>query len=191
MARVRTFIGVAIGESIRKNAVALQQSLAKSGAAVKWVESENLHVTLLFLGEVNERELAALCRTVSAAVASEPPFTLRVGGVGAFPNARRPKTIWVGITEGADELIRLHARIEPLLLELGCYRSEGRAYSPHLTLGRVKAEADGHLLAAELPRYRDWSGGQTVVDEVVLFASELRREGPVYTVLGRGELHGR
>lgn len=190
MARVRTFIGVAIGESIRKNAVALQQLLAKSGAAVKWVEPENLHITLLFLGEVDERELAAFCRTVSAAVASEPPFTLRVSGVGAFPNARRPKTIWAGITDGAAELIQLHARLEPPLLELGCYRSEGRAYSPHLTLGRVKSEADGHLLTAELLRYRDWSGGQTTANEVLLFTSELRRDGPVYTALGRGQLRG-
>lgn len=190
MARVRTFIGVAIGEGIRKNAVALQQSLAKGGAAVKWVEPENLHVTLLFLGEVQERELAALCRAVSAAVASAAPFPLRVGGVGAFPNARRPKTVWAGVAEGADELIQLHARLEPPLLELGCYRSEGRAYSPHLTLGRVKAEADGHLLAAELPRYQNWLGGQTAVGEVAVYASELRREGPVYTVLGRGELRG-
>src|SRR5262245_50717195 len=124
MARVRTFIGIEVGDAIRTNAVALQQALAKTGADVNWVPLENLHITLLFLGEVDDRELASVCRAVADAVKREPVFKLRVNGVGAFPNARRPKTLWAGVTDGAAELARLHGLIEASLLDLGTYRRE-------------------------------------------------------------------
>lgn len=190
MPRTRTFIAVEIGDDIRKNAAALQQRLARTGAAVKWVEPKNLHVSLLFLGEVDDRELVGVCRAVKEAAATEPPFALRVSGVGAFPTPRRPKVVWAGITDGADPLVRLYTVLEEKLLALGCYRKEERAYTPHLTLGRVKGEADGQKLAPELPKLLAWDGGHTAVSEVIVFGSELRREGPEYTVLGRGELTG-
>jgi 2'-5' RNA ligase len=190
MARVRTFIGVEVGGDIRDAAAALQQALAATGAAVNWTPPGNFHLTLLFLGEVDARDLPAVCRIVADAAAAEPPFTVRVSGVGAFPTARRPKVLWAGVTDGAAELIRLHDALEPPLLDLGCYRREERAYTPHLTLGRVKSDADGAKLAPALPKHLAWSGGQTTVAEIVLFSSELRRDGPEYTALGRGALRG-
>ena len=191
MPRTRTFIGVDIGEGIRTSAVALQQALARTGATVKWVEPENLHISLLFLGEVDDRELHAVCKAVKEVAAGEPPFPLRVSGVGAFPNARRPKVLWAGVTEGADELQRLYSALEAKRLELGCYRKEERGYTAHLTLGRVKGDADGFALAAELPKRMAWDGGRTAVDEVLVFSSELGRDGPVYTVIGRAALGGK
>lgn len=191
MARIRTFIGVDIGEQIRANAVALQQRLARVDAGVRWATPESMHVTLLFLGEVNEREIVPVCRAVESVAGREPPFTLRVSGVGAFPTPRRPKTVWAGITDGATELQRLYELLEEKLLDMGCYRKEERGYTPHLTLGRVKAEHGGHVLAAELPKLLAWDGGRTTVSEVRVFSSELRREGPEYTVLGRGALKGK
>jgi len=191
MPRTRTFIAVAISEDIRANAVALQKELGKTGATVKWVEEENLHVSLLFLGEVDDRELHAVCKAAQEVAASEPPFALRVSGVGAFPTARRPKVVWAGVTEGAEELQRLYAALEAKMLDLGCYRKEERGYTPHLTLGRVKDAEDGFALAAELPKRMSWDGGRTMVEEVLVYSSELNREGPVYTVLGRAELKGK
>jgi 2'-5' RNA ligase len=191
MPRTRTFIAVEIGDDIRNNAVALQQALAKTGAEVKWVTPESLHVTLLFLGEVDDREWPAVCRVVKEVAATEPPFPLRVSGVGAFPTPRRPKILWAGITDGAEPLKRLYEKLEAKLLDLGCYRKEERGYTPHLTLGRVKNDADGFTLAKELPKRLTWDGGQTVVDEVLVFSSVLEQDGPVYTVLGRGELSGK
>jgi 2'-5' RNA ligase len=191
MPRTRTFIAVEINADIRANAVALQQALAKSGAEVKWVEPDNLHVSLLFLGEVDDRELHSVCRAVKEAAATEPPFPLRVSGVGAFPTPRRPKILWAGITDGAEALKRLYDKLEAKLLDLGCYRKEERGFTPHLTLGRVKGEADAFTLAAELPKRLAWDGGRTVVEEVLVFSSVLQKNGPEYTVLGRGELAGK
>jgi 2'-5' RNA ligase len=190
MPRTRTFIGLDVNEDIRTRAAALQAELAGSGADVNWVEPHNLHVTLLFLGEVDDRDLVDVCRIVATVAQQVPSFPLRVSGVGAFPTPRRPKIIWGGITDGADPLFRLHAALETPLLELGAYRREDRAYTPHLTLGRAKSDEDGNRLAPLLSKLMAWDGGQTMIDEVIVYASELRRSGPEYTVLGRGELGG-
>lgn len=191
MARVRTFLAVDIDPGVRAHAVALQRALGKSGADVKWVAPEQMHVTLNFLGDADDRDIPAVCRAVAEVAAAEPPFRLGVSGVGAFPTPRRPKTIWAGITDGAENLRRLYAALEPKLLALGVYRKEERGYTPHLTLGRVKADADSHALAADLSKHAGWEGGDTAIEEVVVYSSELRREGPEYAVLGRGVLKGR
>jgi 2'-5' RNA ligase len=191
MSRTRTFIAVEISDEIRNNAIALQESLAQTGASVKWVSPDSLHITLLFLGEVDDRALHSVCRAVQEAAAREPPFPLRISGVGAFPTPRRPKVAWAGIVEGAEQLRRLHDVLEEKMFNLGCYRKEEREFTPHLTLGRVKGEEDGQLLAPELTRRLAWEGGRTMVDEVLVFSSVLERDGPIYTVLGRGELAGR
>jgi 2'-5' RNA ligase len=191
MARTRTFIGIDIGEAIRANALALQKELTKSGAEVKWAAPESMHITLVFLGEVDDRELHAVCRAAKQVAASEAPFALRVSGVGAFPTARRPKIIWTGITDGAESLQRLNAALEVQMLELGCYRKEERSYTPHLTLGRVKGDADSFALASEIPKRLAWDGGRAAVDEVLVYSSETNREGPIYTVIGRAPLTGK
>jgi 2'-5' RNA ligase len=191
MGRTRTFIGIDIGDGVRGNAVALQEALAKTGADVKWVAPEGMHVTLLFLGEVDDRELHPVCKAVRAVAAGEPPFTMHVSGVGAFPTPRRPKVLWAGVVAGADALQRLNAALEEKMLDLGCYRTEERGYTPHLTLGRVKAEADGLMIAGELPKRLAWNGGRVAVAEVLVFSSETDRSGPVYTVIGRAPLTGK
>jgi 2'-5' RNA ligase len=188
MPRTRTFLAVDPGAGVRAAAADLQRALARTGAEVKWVAADGMHVTLLFLGEVDDRELPAVCRAVREVAATEPAFALGVGGVGAFPSARRPKTVWAGVTDGADALRRLHAKLEARMLDLGCYRVEERGYTPHLTLGRVRGEAGGFALAPELAKYANWDAGRAVVDEVLVFSSVLERDGPEYTVLGRGEL---
>lgn len=190
MARTRTFIAVDIGEEIRDNAIALQQSLARTGASVKWVSPESMHITVLFLGEVDDRSLHEICRAVREIAARQASFALRISGVGAFPSPRRPKVAWAGIVEGAEELRRLHAALDEKLFDLGCYRKEERDFTPHLTLGRVKGEGDGLKLAPELTRKLSWEGGRITVEEVLVYSSVLERDGPQYTVLGRGELKG-
>jgi 2'-5' RNA ligase len=188
MSRTRTFIGVEISDEIRNNSLALQQTLSKTGAEVKWVSSESMHITLLFLGEVDDRDLHRVCRAVSDIAATEPTFTMRISGVGAFPTLRRPKIAWGGVVDGAQQLRHLYSKLEAKLLDMGCYRKEERDYTPHLTLGRVKGESDGLMLAPELTKRLAWEGGRTVVNELLVFSSELEKNGPVYTVLGRGEL---
>jgi 2'-5' RNA ligase len=191
MGKTRTFIGIDIGDAIRANATALQKELAKTGTEVKWASPESMHITLLFLGDVDDRDLHAVCKAVKEAAATEAPFALRVAGVGAFPTPRRPKILWAGITDGMEPLKRLNSALEGPMLELGCYRKEERGYTPHLTLGRVKADSGAFALAAEIPRRAAWEGGTAAVNEVLVYSSEMERDGPVYTVIGRAPLTGK
>ncbi len=188
MSRLRTFIAVDPGQEIRDRLVDLQESLARAGSDMKWVEPDNLHVTLLFLGEVDNREVPDVCRVVAGTCAAVRPFAMTVGGVGCFGSPRRPRTVWAGLTEGGPELAALHDALEPPLLELGCYRREGRAFTAHITLGRVKGERDNEALATALPKLANWDGGTVEVREVLVMSSELRSDGPLYTVLSRARL---
>jgi 2'-5' RNA ligase len=183
------FIAVDVGKAIRDRCVALQDTLARAGTDVKWVEENNLHVTLLFLGEVEDRETPALCQAVADCCAGRDAFSMSVETVGCFPNPRRPRVVWVGIGAGSGELTALHDALEPPLLELGCYRREDRAYTPHITLGRVKGErSPTAALATALMRHAKWHGGETDVREIHVLSSELTPQGPIYTVLSRAKL---
>lgn len=190
MARIRTFIAVDINKAIRDRAVALQDKLAQTSSDVKWVEPENMHITLLFLGEVNDRDIVDICDSVAEVCQEHAPFAMTIESVGAFPTSRRPRTLWMGVGEGKQELTALHDALEPPLLDLGCYRREGRSYTPHLTLGRVKSDRPSDELATALAKHTDWHGGQTLVREVLVMSSELTSDGPTYTVLSRASLEG-
>jgi 2'-5' RNA ligase len=188
MSRIRTFIAVDPGRAVRDRLVELQQDLGRAGRGMKWVEPENLHVTLLFLGEVDDREVPDVCRAVTDSCAARDAFVLTVAGVGCFGSPRRPRTVWAGLTGGAPELVALHDALEPPLMELGCYRREDRPFTPHLTLGRVQGGRVAAGLGDALLRFRGWRGGSTEVHEVLVMSSELRPAGPVYTVLSRAKL---
>src|SRR5258708_1768818 len=113
MSRIRTFIGIDTGKQIRDRLIALQELLTRTDAEVKWVEPENLHVTLLFLGEVDMRTVPDVCK-------------VGVETVGCFANMRGPRVVWAGVKEGLQAVCDLHDSLEEPLLELGCYRREGR-----------------------------------------------------------------
>jgi 2'-5' RNA ligase len=187
MARIRTFIAVDLGKAIRDRMVALQKTLAQTGVEVKWVEPENLHVTLLFLGEVEDRQIPAVCQLVSEHTLTHPSFPMRVEKVGCFPNPRRPRIVWAGVGAGAQPLVLVHDGLETPLTQLG-YRREERRYTPHITLGRVKSERNTQALSAELFRHAGWKGGDKKVDEILVMSSELTPRGPLYTVLCRAAL---
>jgi 2'-5' RNA ligase len=190
MARIRTFIGVDIGEDIRRRAAALQQQLARAGADVKWVSPDAMHITLVFLGEVDERDIVSVCRAVAKIACGEGPFGLRIAGLGAFPTARRPKVVWGGVAEGIEPLRRLHAALEAAMLDLKLYAKEERGYTPHLTLGRVRSDKDGQILAPELTKFSAWDGSTAAVSEMLVYSSEQGKDGPEYAVLARAPLEG-
>jgi 2'-5' RNA ligase len=186
VSRMRTFIAVELSDAVRSRLAKLQEALGETGADVKWVVAENLHVTLLFLGEVDDRDLKNVCSAVSTACAGVEAFVLSVEGVGSFGPPRRPRTVWAAVKHGHDELIALHGAIEPALLGLGCYRREERRFEPHVTLGRVRGDVEG--LPAALLKQQRFVAGEFEVGEVAVMSSELRPEGPVYAVLSRGKL---
>ncbi len=188
MARTRTFLAIDPGKPLVDRMRRLQDDLGELEADVKWVEPANLHLTLLFLGEIEDRDLVSVCRATSDVTAALDRFAFTLKGVGCFPNMRRPRVLWVGVEEGKESLISLHAAIEAPLLALGCYRREARPFTPHLTIGRVNTEQGESILASALIERKSWAGGESSVHEVLVMGSELRPSGPKYTILGRARL---
>jgi 2'-5' RNA ligase len=188
--RSRTFIAVPVERFTHDRLVGLQERLAGGGVPAKWVEPDNLHITLLFLGEVDSREVPEICAAVQWSAGGMQPFSLTLAGAGAFPTPRRPRTLIVRVTEGGPQLIALHDAIEKPLLELGCYRREERPFRPHLTIGRVKGQV-GDEVGGVIRQFEGWQGGQSHVDEVQVLGSELRPQGPEYTVFCRVPLRGK
>ncbi len=186
--RLRTFIAVDVDAFTRDRLVGLQERLANDGADARWVGRDNLHVTLLFLGEIDSREVPAVCRIVADVSATHPAFGMTLAGAGAFPTPRRPRTLIVHVTDGERELIALHDALEAPLLDHGCYRRENRPFKPHLTIGRVRGRADDARLTAAIRKFEAWQGGETRVQEVLVFSSQLRPDGPEYTILSRAPL---
>jgi RNA 2',3'-cyclic 3'-phosphodiesterase len=187
---LRTFVAVEITSAIRSRAVELLDALEGTTADVNWVEPHNLHLTLKFLGDVHQNEFARVCQVMARGAADVKPFELDVRGAGAFPNAARPRTIWLGTAAGTEPMVVLHDRIEAALAKLG-YREEHRRFQPHMTIGRVRGAGPGITeLGTLLQQQADFAAGRMTVGKVTLFASTLTPDGPVYDVLGTAPLSG-
>jgi RNA 2',3'-cyclic 3'-phosphodiesterase len=188
---LRTFIAVEIAPNIRSSAQRLIERLRISQAKVKWIEPENLHFTLKFLGDVPAAEINDVCRAVEKAAAPFTPFELVAKGCGAFPSPARPRTVWMGVNDGAEPMELLVQAIERSLEPLGFAR-EHRRFTPHLTLGRVReGPAVGLLQLADLiTKLAEFDAGSMIIDEVTVFSSTLSRGGAKYEALSRIELRG-
>ncbi|MBI3243344.1 MAG: RNA 2',3'-cyclic phosphodiesterase [Chloroflexi bacterium] len=185
---LRAFIAIEFSPTLRgrlKNVIA-SLSQATPPDAVSWVKADNIHLTLKFLGNIPQTRIASISAALKEAVAPFDPFSFSVSGIGCFPNFKRPRVLWAGIDPaGAKTLIELQARIENQVSPLG-YPPEDRAFSPHVTLGRVRREArpEAAAKAGEAVRAQ-WQVelGTQRVNAVTLMKSELRPGGPVYTQL--------
>lgn len=187
----RTFVAVDVSADICSRAGQMIDLLSEAGAKVKWVEPTRLHLTLKFLGDVATLELAEICAAAAAAVVAAAPFDFRVRGCGAFPSIDKPRTIWLGVDQGADELVQLHDLLEAGLAPLG-FRREQRRFRPHLTLGRVRNSPTGlPELGRLLVEHEDFIVGVAGIDEIVVYSSELDYQGPTYEPLATGPLKGK
>jgi 2'-5' RNA ligase len=189
MTRIRTFVAVDLSADVQRRAGQLIQRLGHDAEGCKWVDPQNLHLTLAFLGEVDETEIPAVCRSVAAAAGSFRSVEIEARGIGAFPDARRPHTIWMGIGAGRDELIDLQDQVARVLERLGFPR-ERRRFQPHVTLGRQRRGLASAALVEKLAQWQDIELGTCLIDEVVTYSSRLDRRGPTYAVLARAHLQG-
>jgi 2'-5' RNA ligase len=188
MAKTRTFIAIEALDEVHASALTAIDRLRSAADNVKWVEPDNLHWTLQFLGDLSDVEMAEVCLRTVRTAAKHVGFTVEAVGVGAFPSIQRPRTLWLGAGEGAEQMVELQESIEQSLRSLG-FRSENRKFVPHLTLGRINRNSDrGNVLAERLATLRDFDGGVMGVDAVTVYASELGRDGPAYHVLARAPL---
>ncbi|MBI3922319.1 MAG: RNA 2',3'-cyclic phosphodiesterase [Armatimonadetes bacterium] len=184
---MRLFLAMELDESIRTRIHSFQQILMSTGADVKWVRAQNLHLTLKFLGEVDSDQAATMLETVRQVTRSHRPFEAEILGVGAFPKAKDPRTLWVGIRGGSEQTLHLYHETEAALEPLGLPR-EKKVFSPHITVGRCRSMRGSQELLALLRQNADQAFGVAPVRAVTLFQSQLTPNGPVYTSLGEAVL---
>jgi RNA 2',3'-cyclic 3'-phosphodiesterase len=183
---VRTFLAIELDDAIRQRLAAVQERLRSQAGGVKWVEPANIHLTLKFLGEIEEDVAALVAEALAPVAAGIEPFEMRAAGIGSFPPHGAPRVVWVGIQETTGRLLELHRRVERELEALDIER-EDRPFAAHVTLGRVKDRPDPRLRHALDARAAEDFGTQPVT-HVTFFQSILSPAGPTYTALHRLKL---
>lgn len=183
-ASLRVFIAVELPASIQQEVAALQASLRATGADVKWVEPQNLHLTLKFLGNVEETRIAPLIEALRAATLPHAPCTLHLEGIGAFPNIRSPRVIWVGVSQGQPPLTALAQAVEQACVGLG-FPAQERPFSAHLTIGRIRSRDRLAHLIKQLQVAEFCASHPAPADHLTLFQSVLSPKGPTYTPLAK------
>lgn len=178
---VRCFIAVEVEDAVILDALGrVQAGLKGTGADLKAVERENIHMTLRFLGDVGEGILEDVKGLVSELEFA--PFSMELEGIGVFPNLGRPRVVWVGLTKGAEELAGIFNILEPSLVGMG-FKPEGRGFRPHITIARVRSGRNRAQLVEEVLNYRGEHFGEFEARHVRLKKSVLTPRGPVYTTL--------
>ncbi len=177
---IRAFIAAELPESIRREVSQLQARLKATGADAKWVETGNLHLTLKFLGNIEESQVEPLKTALGAAAQRVAPFSIQVEGIGAFPGTTSPRVVWVGISQGEEALIQLAQVVEEVCAGLS-FPKEERPFRGHLTIGRVRSREQLAGLIRELQVEEFKASAAAPITRLVLFQSALSPKGPIYT----------
>ena len=178
---IRSFLAFDIeNDTVRKRLAKAQVLLFQSGADLKLVETENIHVTMRFLGDVN----AGMVEKIFAEMEKLQfiPFDVHIKGLGVFPNLNYPRVVWAGITEGADQLRSIFNQIEPQLRGLG-FAPDSKGFSPHLTIARVRSGRNKAQLAEFITKNTDCEFGTIKAECFRLKKSALSPKGPTYSTL--------
>lgn len=186
---LRTFLAVELPGTIQKKIGEVQKDLKSSGADVRWVSPGNIHLTLKFFGNIEESVIQNIVQSIEGPLQDTSPFCLKVQGMGAFPNLKNPRVIWIGLQEGKEGIISIQKQLERAFERIG-FQPEDRPFHPHLTLGRVKSNRGKNELVRGMEGYKE-EFGNFQVEKVILFKSDLRPMGPIYTTLREIRFGGR
>ncbi len=182
---IRIFIAVDLSPDIRRNLSSFQQQLKKMLPPMNWVRPESIHLTLKFLGSVQPSCIPQILSALKPLGEMTDTFSLDVHGIGVFPNRRRPRVLWVGVSGQTQSLCRLASEVVAALEPLG-FPLDEKTYHPHLTLARIKRDNDivGSALLEDGVFASDRHLGTLTVDRFILFQSDLNSAGACYTPLG-------
>lgn len=179
---MRTFIAISLPKEIKELLSRLQEKLKASQADVKWVSPENIHLTLKFLGEIDDKELNKVSGILEDITKDKNSFYMRIASVGAFPKTNSPRVIWVGIDKGDEETKEIARELEEKITPLGIPK-EDRPFTSHLTIGRTKSSLNRESLVQLLKSTARDFGSHPLefpVTKLTLFQSILTPKGPIY-----------
>lgn len=184
---MRTFIAIELPKEIKQAITALQDDLRLVQADVSWTKPENIHLTLKFLGEIEERLVSQVAQACIETAEKFTSFTLSINSAGAFPNTRQPRVLWVGLSEGVEAAQRVQAHLDERLAAIG-FEREARAFHPHLTIGRIKSLKGTQALMARADDYQ-LPPLSFIAREIVLIHSQLHPAGARYTPLAKARFN--
>ena len=175
---LRSFIAIELSETLKNELTGLQLKLKKCGADVRWIKPENIHLTLKFLGDIEEQIVENIVKTIKGTCKEFKPFSIDIKGTGLFPNPRSPRVLWVGVN-GSEDVIRFQGEIKDRMSALG-FKREKRRFIPHLTLGRFKSPQGKGPLLEKIELLKSSSFGIINVLTISLMQSELSPAGAQY-----------
>ena len=181
---IRAFIAVDIPEDVRASVAEAQGCLKRGhfGVKLSWTKAENWHLTLQFLGDVDESAIPAISSALEGSVKQHASFELKISGAGAFPNETRPRVLWVGCDDAEGKLQALAVSVQRAMKEFG-FEPEQREFAAHLTLARMRVPRPDDALTRALDSIKNESFGTMRVDAVHLFESQLHPQGSIYRKL--------
>lgn len=184
MENLRLFFALNLSSAVVSRLAAAVMEMRERLPKVQWVRREALHLTVHFFGTTSATDIPGIARIAVKATSGWNPFSLKATGVGSFPSGRRPSVLWAGIDEGASQLRSWVEVLRTALSDAG-YPVEDRPFVPHITLGRFRRDCPVNRtdFEAVLTAYRAHEFGVSSIDRLVLYASDLRPTGAVYTVV--------
>lgn len=182
MAHKRLFICIDIPHTLKQQLLQVQKKLNETGANVKWVDGNNLHLTLKFLGQCPASQCQHIVSSMKQTSIKFSTFNIQLVGLGTFPFSGRPKVVWVGVGGEREKLNGLQRSLEQNLAALG-FPLENRKFSPHITMGRPREYGSMDDLQREVNKYKLEKLGEWQVSSIKLMQSTLTPAGPIYTSL--------
>jgi 2'-5' RNA ligase len=173
---MRTFIAVRCPDEIKKQLAAIQKEIGGLGD-LRMVEPGNIHLTLRFLGEVEDAKVPDIVEALGGI--RKTPFQVSIKGIGAFPGPKSPRVVWAGVEKGVKELEELHKGIDSILEKFRFERDE--RFACHYTIARVKYVKDKNALSEAIEKYKDIEFGSFTAEGMDLMESKLTPNGPIYT----------
>ncbi len=187
---IRSFLAFELPESIKTVVTRVSAEIRKSSLDVRWVKPESIHLTVVFMGDVQPGHIPSMGESLGAVCANYGSFSISLKPMGCFPNIRNPRVIWLGLDGDLERMSLFRDDLQAALLPFGI-KEEDRAFRPHLTLGRFKKPGKRQTeLEQMLEKYRDLSSPACTLDELVLFRSDLKPGGSVYTKMLSWRLSG-
>lgn len=179
---MRLFIAVSIPLDISRNLEDIISDLKKTGADIKWVKSDSIHITLKFLGETEGERLPEIKSAIESLGIKKSGLEVEVKGIGFFPDKKRPRVIWAGLEENTPFLVEVVSKLDSAMSTLG-FERENRRFSPHLTIGRFRSNQGLAMLIDETEKMKIFSFGSFPIMEFNLYSSTLKPSGAEYKVL--------
>jgi 2'-5' RNA ligase len=187
---MRAFVAIELPKEIRDSLSDIQEKLKTAQADVKWVRPQNIHLTLKFLGDINEEQLAKINLILDTLSKDKKNFSIRIASLGAFPKIDYPRVIWAGIDRGESQTQELAKALEERAEKIGIPK-EDRKFSSHITIGRIRSNLRKDKLVAglkELQGYFNETPQEFKVNKITLFKSTLTPRGPIYEILKEANL---